>query len=78
MFLPLVSTRCKAPTSFVVVVRPSAVAKVMIVEVSKPWNILCLLHIIAIAKLSTTNGIPSVSQEKALSPELALAAKVLI
>ena len=77
-FLSLVSTRRKSPTSFFVAVRLSAVANVTIIGVSGPVNSLCSLHIIAVAELTTINGIPSVSQEKALLPELALAAKALI
>ena len=77
-FLSSVSTRRKSPTSFVVVVTPSAVAKVTLVGVSGPVNSLCSLYILAVAELSTTNGIPSMSQEMVLSPELALAAKDLI
>ena len=76
--LLLVSTRHKSPTIFVVVVGPSVVSNVTIIRVSGPWNILHLLYIIAVAELSVTNGIPSVSKEKALSPELALSEKALI
>ena len=59
-------------------VRPSAVTKVPPIRVSGTVNILRPLHIIYVAELSTKNVILSVSQEKALSPDLALAAKYLI
>ena len=59
--MSLVSTGCKAPTSFVVVVRTSVVAKVTLIGVGTAVNSLCSLHIIAVAELSTTNGIPSLS-----------------
>ena len=70
--LSLISTRRTAPTSFVVVVRPSAVANITFVGVSGPVNSLRSFHNIAVSELSTTNGIPSLSQEKLMLPELAL------
>ena len=71
----LVSTRRKETKRFVVVVMPSEVSTIMPVGIRGQVNSLRSLHIIPIAELSTTNAIPSVSQEKSLSPELALTEK---
>ena len=74
----LVSTRHKVLTSFVVVVSSSAVTNVTIIGVRELVNSLHSLNIITVAYLSTTNGIPSVYQEKELLPEIALTSKDLI
>ena len=62
------------PTNLVVVESPSAVSRVTLVGFKGPTNSLRTLQIIPVAELSITKGMPSVSQENALSSLAGLAA----
>ena len=57
---------------------PSAVSSVTLVGVRCLWNSLHSLLIMDVAELSTTNGIPSVSQEKVFSLGSAAVAYILM
>ena len=67
IFVLSVRTKRQIPTSWVLVLTQSAVSSVTLVGVRCLWNSLRSLLMMAVAELSTTNGIPSVSQEKVFS-----------
>ena len=59
-----VRTRQIIPTNPVLALVPSDVSSIIFVGVSLPVKILCMLQMMAVAELSTTNGDPYVSQAK--------------
>ena len=75
--LLLVSTRYIAPSSFFLVVSPSAIYSMIVVGVNWPVNNLCSLLMISVEGLSTTNEITSVSHEKGVSLGIISVAKTL-
>ena len=78
LFQSSISTRQRTPTNLVDTDIPSDVSKVMLIGEICPVNSLRSLHIIYVDELSTIKGIPSVSQEKELSPLPASTAKTLM
>ena len=67
-----------APTSFVLVLSPSAVSSVIVVRVNLLVNNMRSFLMIVVVELSNTKGIPSISHEDVLSLGRNVVADILI